>query len=94
MALETRPLDPAELIVTPEDVVHFLEASFEDGTSAEIAKSLGAVARSQGYAALARKAGLSRQTLRQALTDDGNPSLETFLRVVRALGLKLAVHAA
>lgn len=94
MTLKTYPLDPADLIETPEDVVHFLEASFEDGTSAEIAQSLGTVARSKGYATLARAAGLSRQTLRQSLTEDGNPSLDTFLKVVRALGLKLAVHAA
>ncbi|HVY35636.1 MAG TPA: addiction module antidote protein [Caulobacteraceae bacterium] len=94
MALQTHPLDPADLIETPEDVVHFLEASFEDGTPAEIAKSLGTVARSRGYAALAREAGLSRQTLRQAFGEGGNPSLETFLKVIRALGLKLAIHTA
>lgn len=74
MTLKTCPLDPAELIQTPEDVDHFLNASFEDGACAEIAESLGALARSKGYAALARAAGLSRQTLRQSLTKDGNPS--------------------
>jgi probable addiction module antidote protein len=94
MTLETYPLDPAEMILTPEDVVHFLEASFEEGTSAEIAKSLGTVARSKGYATLARAAGLSRQPPGQSLAEDGNASLESFLRVVRAMGLKLAVQAA
>ncbi len=93
MTIKTYPLDPAELIETPKDVVHFLEASFEGGTSAEIVASLGTVARSKGYATLAHAAGLSPQTLRQFLTEDGNPSLETFLAVVRALGLKLAVRA-
>ncbi len=94
MTVKTLPLDPAELIETPEDVAHFLEAAFEDGTAEEIAHALGTVARSRGMGALADKTGLSRQALYKSLADDGNPTLETFLKVIRALGLKLVPEAA
>jgi probable addiction module antidote protein len=94
MAKKTLPLDPADLIETPEDVARFVEAAFEDGTAAEIAHALGAVARSKGMAALAEQTGLSRQALYKTLADDGNPTLDTFLRIIRALGLKLVAAAA
>ncbi|MBX3484798.1 MAG: putative addiction module antidote protein [Phenylobacterium sp.] len=40
---------------------------------------------------LAEKTGLSRQALYKALSDDGNPRLNTFLKVMNALGLTLKV---
>jgi probable addiction module antidote protein len=91
---KTLRLDPAELIETPEDVAHFLEAAFEDGTADEIAHALGTQARSKGMGALALKTGLSRQALYRALGEDGNPTLDTLLKVIRALGLKLVAEAA
>ena len=94
MTHKTLPLDPADLIETPEDVAHFIEAAFEDGTSAEIAHALGTVARSKGMAILARETGMSRQALYKALDADGNPTLDTLLKVIRALGLKLVPEAA
>jgi probable addiction module antidote protein len=43
---------------------------------------------------VARDAGLSRESLYRALSADGNPSLATVLKVIRALGLRLQVQAA
>jgi probable addiction module antidote protein len=94
MTDKTLPLDPADLIETPEDVAHFVEAAFEGGTAAEIAHALGTVARSKGMAVLAEQTGLSRQSLYKALGEEGNPTLDTLLKVIRALGLKLVAEAA
>ncbi|WP_296456301.1 addiction module antidote protein [Phenylobacterium sp.] len=44
-----------------------------------------------GMTDLAEKTGLSRQALYKALSDDGNPRLNTFLKVMNALGLTLKV---
>jgi probable addiction module antidote protein len=38
--------------------------------------------------------GLSRESLYKALSDGGNPSLDTVLRVAKALGLRLRAAAA
>ena len=41
---------------------------------------------------LARKAGLGRQALYTALSENGNPTLETLTSVLDALGLQLTVQ--
>ncbi|MDZ4373501.1 MAG: addiction module antidote protein [Phenylobacterium sp.] len=91
MALRTIPFDPAEGIETAEDVAFFLEAAFEDADAAHIANALGVVARSRGMTGLAEKTGLSRAALYKALSEAGNPSLETLLKVLDALGMQLTV---
>lgn len=57
-----------------------------------IASALGDVARSEGMSEIARKTGLGRQALYKALSEDGNPTLETLLAVFNALGLELSVQ--
>lgn len=94
MALKTLPLDPADLIETPEDVAMFLEDAFAEGNPSDIAHALGTVARSRGLSALAEQTGLSRQALHKALSPEGNPTLDTLLRVISALRLKLVVEPA
>jgi probable addiction module antidote protein len=43
---------------------------------------------------LAKKTGLSRQALYVALSETGNPSLDTVVKVTRALGIELHAGAA
>jgi hypothetical protein len=42
--------------------------------------------------AIARNAGLGRESLYKALSADGNPELSTVLKVVKALGLRFHVR--
>ena len=87
----TSPYDVAEHLRTPEEMAAYLEACLEeaDGDAAFIAKALGDIARAKGMAQVACDAGLSRESLYKALSGDRNPTLETVLRVIGALGLKL-----
>ena len=94
MALETLPWDPTEHLKTAEDVREYLEAAFEDGDPALIAAALGDVARARGMTEIAREAGISREAMYKAFRPEGNPTLDTLARVIRALGLKLTVRAA
>jgi probable addiction module antidote protein len=91
--IKTYPWDPAEYIKTEEDVIQYLEAAIEDGDPALVAVVLGDIARSKGMAKIAKKTGLGRESLYKALSPEGNPGLGTFLKVVKALGLKLKVAA-
>jgi probable addiction module antidote protein len=52
------------------------------------------VARAQGVAQVARDAGMTRDALYKALSSEGNPTLATLTKVMRALGLRLAVAPA
>ena len=92
----TSPYDVAEHLRTPEEMAAYLEACMEeaDGDAAFIAKALGDIARAKGMSQVASDAGLSRESLYKALSGERNPTLDTVLRVVGALGLKLRAEAA
>ena len=93
MVIETKIWDPAEILRTPEDVVAYLDTYLEDGTAEEIREALKTIARSQGMTELARKTGLTREALYKALGENGNPTLDTLVKVCRALGLRLSLAA-
>ncbi|GAA0642161.1 MAG: putative addiction module antidote protein [Sphingomonadales bacterium RIFCSPHIGHO2_01_FULL_65_20] len=89
--VETRTFDPAEFLTSEDDVVRYLNVWMEDGTPQEIARALGDVARSKGMTEIAKRTGLGRQALYNALSENGNPTLETLMAVLSALGLRLSV---
>ncbi len=89
--VETRTFDPAEFLASEDDVVRYLNVWMEDGTPQEIARALGDVARSKGMTEIAKRTGLGRQALYNALSENGNPTLETLMAVLSALGLRLSV---
>ena len=93
MGLETRPWDAAEALNTPADIAAYLDAYLEDGTPEELLRALNTIARSRGMSELARQTGISREALYRAFSDNGNPTLDTLLRVLKALGVRLAVAA-
>ena len=92
MALKTYPFDPARHLETEEDILYYLEAAMEGNDAKHIASALGDVARSKGMTDIAKKAGLGRQALYSALSETGNPTLETLTAVLDALGLELTVQ--
>jgi probable addiction module antidote protein len=87
----TRPYDVAEHLRTPEEMAAYLEAALEeaDGDAAFVAKALGDIARAKGMARVAADAGLSRESLYKALSGERSPGLDTILRVMKALDLRL-----
>lgn len=91
----TSRYDVAEHLRTPEEMAAYLEACMEeaDGDATFIAKALGDIARAKGMSQVARDAGLSRESLYKALSGERAPSLDTVLKVMGALGLKLHAQA-
>ncbi|MDE0058892.1 MAG: putative addiction module antidote protein [Defluviicoccus sp.] len=91
----TSPYDVAEHLRTPEEMAAYLDACMEEagGDAAFVAKALGDIARARGMTQIACDSGLSRESLYKALSGDRNPRLETVLRVVGALGLRLRAEA-
>ena len=90
--VETRPFDAANYLETEEDILYYLEAAMEGNDAKHIASALGDVARSKGMTEIAKKAGVGRQALYSALSETGNPTLETLTAVLGALGLELTVQ--
>lgn len=88
--------DVAQQLRTPEEMAAYLDAWLTEAPDdiAGIARALGDIARAGGMSQVARKTGLSRESLYKALSANGNPSLATVLKVARALGLRLHAQAA
>lgn len=92
MALKVYPFDPARHLETEEDILDYLEVAMEGNDPKHIASAIGDVARSKGMSEVARKAGVGRQALYNALSESGNPTLETLIAVLSALDLQLTVQ--
>ena len=88
--------DTADYLKSEEDMVAYLEACMEEAGDdpAFIAVALGNIARTHGMVQLAKETGLTREGLYKALSAEGNPSLGTVLKVLKALGLKLTPRLA
>ena len=85
----TRPYDAARYLKTEEDMAAYLEIALEDGDPRLVSMALGNIARAKGMTQIARDSGLTRESLYKALSEDGNPEMATFLKVVHALGIQL-----
>ncbi len=96
MSEEYRKFDAADYIRTEEDVRGLLRAAADEdpGDGTVIRAALKHVARTQNMSALARDAGLNRGNLYEALSEEGNPTLATLLKVTNALGLRLRLEPA
>ncbi|MDE2970330.1 MAG: putative addiction module antidote protein [Chloroflexota bacterium] len=94
MSEEYRKFDAADYIKTGEDVRGLLRAATDEdpGDGTVIRAALKHLARTQNISALAREAGLNRSNLYEALSEGGNPTLATLLKVTRALGLRVRLE--
>ena len=94
MSEEYRKFDAADYIKTAEDARGLLKAAADEdpGDGAVIRAVLKHLARTRSMSALARDTGLNRGNLYEALSEDGNPTLATLLKVTNALGLRLRLE--
>lgn len=93
---KTIPYYVAEQLRTADEMAAYLDAWLTDAPddAPSIARALGDIARAKGMSQVARDAGLSRASLYKALSETGNPSFATVLKVARALGVRLHAEAA
>ncbi len=88
--------DVAKQLRTPKEMAAYLEAWLVEAPddAAGISRALGDIARAVGMSKVAKQSGLSRESLYKALSEGGNPSLDTILRVARAVGVRFHASAA
>lgn len=86
---KTVPYDVADQLRTPKEM-----AAYPDAWLTEVPDDAAGIARAKGMSKVARETGLSRESLYKALSEDGNPSLATVLKVAKALGVQLHARAA
>lgn len=95
--IETRAFEVADHLRTPQDVADYLQVALdecEDDTALFRAALADALKAQQRMSEVAREAGISRQGAYKALSDEGNPSFDTVMKLLRAAGLTLEIKAA
>lgn len=86
----SRPFNAAEFL-TPDDLPGYISEALADGDHRALPIVLRTAADVLGMSELARRTGLSRETLYRTLSPTGNPRLETLTVLLEAFELRLAV---
>ena len=85
----------AMLNADPDFATEYLAAALEEaelpGGQEAVLAALRHIAEVHGMSAVAARTGISRESLYRALIPKGNPTIKTFLSVVRGAGLHLDV---
>ena len=92
---KTTRYDVAEHLRTPAEMAAYLESVLEEsnGDASMVAKAIGDIARAKGMSQVAKDSGLSRESLYKALSGERSPGIDTILKVIRALGIRLHAKA-
>ena len=92
---QLRRFDRSDYLDDIDDVAAYLQIALEESAEdpTAVPRALGVIARSGNMSDLARRVGMSRDGLYKALSDSGNPTWSTVLKVCDALGIRLEFHA-
>ena len=89
--METFEWDMADHINTKEEAAAYLEAALEENDTDTLLDVIGAIARSKGMTQIAKELNLARESLYRSLSQDGNPSFDTVVKVLDNLGFQLSI---
>jgi len=94
MALKLYKWDTSELLDSEETISEYLALEWEDGTDAQKIRALETVAKARNMTEIAKKMGISRKSLYEALSGSELPSFDTVEKLLGALGVKIAFVSA
>lgn len=83
--------DVVDHLRTEKDIAAYLSAVLEDGDPALFVAAIGDIAKAKGMSEIAKKSGVTRESLYRALKIEARPRFETVTKVVHALGMRLTV---
>ncbi len=79
----------------PEVATEYLNEAIESGDKSIVLMAIRNIAEAQpdGIAGLAARAGLGRESMYKMLSSSGNPKLDSFIRLMRGLGLHIRIES-
>lgn len=83
--------DVVDYLGTEKDIAAYLSAVLEDGDPALFVAAIGDIAKAKGMSEIAKKSGVTRESLYRALKIEARPRFETVAKVVHALGMRLTL---
>ena len=87
----TTKFDIQDFLKTKEEVIEYLKASIEEDTPKEFLKSISNVLKSEGYAKITKKIGVTREGLYKGFSRKSKPKFETIYKTIDSLGLKFDI---
>lgn len=87
--VRTTVWDPAEYLETDEEITTYLSDIFATNDTQLIVAAIGDVARARGMTKIAENTDCGRESLYKSLSQTGNPSFDTIVKVMFALGYTL-----
>lgn len=85
------PFDASDYLDDEETIAHYLTAALEDPNPDVFLVAVRDVARARGMMQLAKDTGLGRESLYKALKPGAKPRYDTILKLLQALGVKIAI---
>jgi probable addiction module antidote protein len=83
----------ADYLKSAQDIADYLNAALEDGDERVLLLALRNAADAiGGMTELARRSGLTRESLYRTLSEEGNPRLSSLRAILGAFGVELAVR--
>jgi probable addiction module antidote protein len=77
----------------PDEAAAYLDAALEEGDRAAFLLAIrNVITALGGMTQVARSTGLNRENLYRVLSEQGNPELNSLEKLLKALGLRLAVE--
>ena len=90
--MEILPFDVADYLDNEEIAVEYLNAVAQHEDPQLLSDAIGDVARAYGMCKVAKSAHVNRVSLYKSLSKTGNPSFETVINVLAALGLTFRIQ--
>ena len=94
MAKQLKIIDVSDYLGDEETIAEYLNAILEDGDQDLLLSAIGDVAKAKGMKTIAQASGLGRESLYKALNPGAKPRFETIIKVLKALGVNLAMKPA
>jgi probable addiction module antidote protein len=90
--LKTKKFELVDYLKTDKDIEEYLDVVLEEEDYKFLPIALADIARTRkAMTSIAKAVGVSRTTLYQSLSEDGNPSFETVAKVADSLGYKITL---
>jgi probable addiction module antidote protein len=93
MPLKLTEFDASAYLDSEEVIAEYLTAALEEEDPNVFLTAVGNVAKARGMTQIAQATGLGRESLYKALAPGARPRYDTVLKVLRSLGVRLAVNA-
>jgi probable addiction module antidote protein len=90
--LKTKKFDVINYLESEKDINEYLNVVLEERDYKYLPVALADIARARkAMTAAAKAAGVTRSSLYQSLSEDGNPAFETVAKVANSLGYKITL---